>query len=199
MFVYLFTIVLSQELNVTKDIERSFSSLESIVDTESIDLNDENFEHLTQASTGATTGDWFVYFYKSECTACILFAPQWLYLTREVSKNTDLTVNMAKVNGETSPELLKRFDIKAFPSLLYFRLGTVYHITGLKDPDYLLEVILAQKLSSYPSSKVPAPRTVYDEITLDNFLSMNFYWHCIWILLLVAFIAYILPTKTKTS
>lgn len=23
-------------------------------------LNDENFEHLTQASTGATTGDWFI-------------------------------------------------------------------------------------------------------------------------------------------
>lgn len=24
------------------------------------ELSDENFEHLTQASTGATTGDWFV-------------------------------------------------------------------------------------------------------------------------------------------
>lgn len=24
------------------------------------DLSDDNFEHLTQASTGATTGDWFV-------------------------------------------------------------------------------------------------------------------------------------------
>lgn len=27
---------------------------------EPIILNDENFEHLTQASTGATTGDWLV-------------------------------------------------------------------------------------------------------------------------------------------
>jgi hypothetical protein len=26
-------------------------------------LDDSNFEHLTQASTGATTGDWFVKFY----------------------------------------------------------------------------------------------------------------------------------------
>ena len=24
-------------------------------------LNDDSFEHLTQAATGATTGDWFVY------------------------------------------------------------------------------------------------------------------------------------------
>lgn len=25
------------------------------------ELSDDNFEHLTQASTGATTGDWFVF------------------------------------------------------------------------------------------------------------------------------------------
>jgi len=24
------------------------------------ELNDNSFEHLTQASTGATTGDWFI-------------------------------------------------------------------------------------------------------------------------------------------
>lgn len=28
--------------------------------SEVVDLTVENFEHLTQASTGATTGDWFV-------------------------------------------------------------------------------------------------------------------------------------------
>lgn len=27
------------------------------------ELTDETFEHLTQASTGATTGDWFVMLY----------------------------------------------------------------------------------------------------------------------------------------
>ena len=27
---------------------------------EPISLNDDNFEHLTQAATGATTGDWLV-------------------------------------------------------------------------------------------------------------------------------------------
>ena len=27
---------------------------------EPIKLNDDNFEHLTQAATGATTGDWLV-------------------------------------------------------------------------------------------------------------------------------------------
>lgn len=29
------------------------------------ELSDENFEHLTQASSGATTGDWFIMLYVS--------------------------------------------------------------------------------------------------------------------------------------
>jgi hypothetical protein len=31
--------------------------------SEVVTLTDESFEHLTQAATGATTGDWFVKFY----------------------------------------------------------------------------------------------------------------------------------------
>lgn len=30
-------------------------------------LNDETFEHLTQAATGATTGDWLIMFEKRTC------------------------------------------------------------------------------------------------------------------------------------
>ncbi|KAK3095505.1 hypothetical protein FSP39_015461, partial [Pinctada imbricata] len=30
-------------------------------------LTDQTFEHLTQASTGATTGDWLVIFYRESC------------------------------------------------------------------------------------------------------------------------------------
>lgn len=33
-----------------------------------IELTDDNFEHDTQASTGATTGDWFVRFCDTKCT-----------------------------------------------------------------------------------------------------------------------------------
>jgi len=31
--------------------------------SEVVTLDDTNFEHLTQAASGATTGDWFVKFY----------------------------------------------------------------------------------------------------------------------------------------
>jgi len=33
-------------------------------DTYVRELTDASFEHLTQAATGATTGDWFIMFYK---------------------------------------------------------------------------------------------------------------------------------------
>jgi hypothetical protein len=33
------------------------------VDSNVIELNDDNFEHDTQAASGATTGDWFILLY----------------------------------------------------------------------------------------------------------------------------------------
>jgi hypothetical protein len=35
-------------------------------------LTDQNFEHDTQATTGATTGDWFVLFYAPWCDNTML-------------------------------------------------------------------------------------------------------------------------------
>jgi hypothetical protein len=35
-----------------------------------VELIDDNFEHLTQAATGATTGDWFVQFFRDDCEEC---------------------------------------------------------------------------------------------------------------------------------
>ena len=34
------------------------------------ELTDNTFEHLTQAATGATTGDWLVMFYTPSCVLC---------------------------------------------------------------------------------------------------------------------------------
>lgn len=37
------------------------------------ELDDSTFEHLTQASTGSTTGDWLIQFYDSQCFDCNRF------------------------------------------------------------------------------------------------------------------------------
>jgi len=42
------------------DSEEVVSWIAENLQSYTLSLNDDNFEHLTQASTGATTGDWFV-------------------------------------------------------------------------------------------------------------------------------------------
>ena len=47
-------------LSTVDDVQEFSEWVETSRDIATKDLFDDSFEHLTQASTGATTGDWFV-------------------------------------------------------------------------------------------------------------------------------------------
>eukprot|EP00613_Pedinella_sp_CCMP2098_P001393 CAMPEP_0171639276 /NCGR_PEP_ID=MMETSP0990-20121206/29606_1 /TAXON_ID=483369 /ORGANISM="non described non described, Strain CCMP2098" /LENGTH=242 /DNA_ID=CAMNT_0012212961 /DNA_START=8 /DNA_END=736 /DNA_ORIENTATION=- len=94
-------------------------------------LNTKTFEHETQATSGATTGDWFVKFYAPWCGHCKALAPGWEEVAHDLKEEG--TVNVAKVDVTESPGLGKRFNIKGFPTLLMISKGTVYEYPSGKD------------------------------------------------------------------
>lgn len=49
--------------NITHQLLAAVAAVVVSGASEVVTLDDSNFEHLTQAATGATTGDWFVKFY----------------------------------------------------------------------------------------------------------------------------------------
>ncbi|XP_063705990.1 uncharacterized protein LOC134835069 isoform X2 [Culicoides brevitarsis] len=79
------------------------------------ELTDATFEHLTQASTGATTGDWLVFFYSQKCVDCQRLNALW----EGVGANLKLRMNTARVNIETGGvDTGKRFGIEKAPEFV---------------------------------------------------------------------------------
>ncbi|PHJ20212.1 thioredoxin domain-containing protein [Cystoisospora suis] len=79
------------------------------------ELTDATFEHDTQASTGATTGDWFVKFYAPWCGHCKAMAAAWEDLAKELKGK----INVAKLDATSNSITAKRFKIQGFPTLYY--------------------------------------------------------------------------------
>ncbi|KAE9278728.1 hypothetical protein PF001_g25032 [Phytophthora fragariae] len=89
-------------------------------------LTNADFEHKTQAGSGATTGDWLVDFYAPWCGHCKKLAPVYEKVADELKGE----VNVAKVDVTANSELGKRFGIRGFPTLLHFSHGKSYKFAG---------------------------------------------------------------------
>lgn len=103
-------------------------------------LTDSDFEHLTQSSTGQTTGKWFVKFYAPWCGHCKRLSPVWDQLAEKLAdEHEDLGINIAKIDLTKNKETQKRFDIKGYPTLLYFANRKIFKYTQKRDLDPLIE------------------------------------------------------------
>lgn len=87
------------------------------------ELDDSNFEHLTQASTGSTTGDWLIQFYDNQCTDCNRLTATW----ETVGAKLKTRLNVARVNrGAKGALTAKRFKIEKVPEFIFLRMGKYY-------------------------------------------------------------------------
>lgn len=126
------------------------------------ELTDETFEHLTQAATGATTGDWFVMFYSHDCVDCSRLQARW----EAVGAQLKSRMNVALVNrGSTGAATSRRFGVFNVPTFILFRQGKMYRYNIQKyDIDSFVEFAKSWHKNVTPE-KVPLPKSPFDDFT----------------------------------
>jgi len=127
------------------------------------ELTDSTFEHLTQAATGATTGDWFVMFFTSTCELCARLTAALETAGCQLRGKA----NVATVNKETYGEKTgRRFELGLGdkPDIILFRLGKMYRYTIDKyDPESLLAFVNGF-YKNYPAESIPLPKSPFDDL-----------------------------------
>lgn len=123
-------------------------------------LTDDTFEHLTQAATGATTGNWLVMFYRNTCAKDEAATS----LLEGLSSKIKGTTNVAKVDMETSPRLAERFKIKDCPAIYFFRLGKMYRYEPKKLDVKSLKHFAEHLFKNMKAHPVPVPQTPFDRM-----------------------------------
>ena len=99
-----------------------------------VELNEQNFEHLTQAATGATSGDWLVLFCKDSVSRCAKVTANWQKVAVTLAASREAKgmprINVAQVDTSTSAWLRKRFGVQSVPVVLLFKGGVMYSFHG---------------------------------------------------------------------
>ncbi|XP_032512849.2 thioredoxin domain-containing protein [Danaus plexippus] len=125
------------------------------------ELTDKIFEHMTQAATGSTTGDWFVMFYGASCVECQRLHAVW----EGVGATVRGRINVARVDANLAgADTAKRFKVQKLPTFLFFRLGKVYRYDL---PKHDIKSFVSYAQDWYKNSKgepVPLLSSPFDEL-----------------------------------
>merc|ERR1719249_133853 len=125
-------------------------------DSDVVTLTLDNFEHLTQLNTGATTGDWFIKFYAPWCGHCKRLAPTW----EEVATELKGQVNVAKVDVTENKALGTEYGVKGFPTLLLFKDGKMEKYKGDRGKEALCEYAT----TATPEEDIPGVKSEKEEL-----------------------------------
>jgi thiol-disulfide isomerase/thioredoxin len=137
-----------------------FAVASAFAQGEVVTLTDDTFEHQTQASSGQTTGAWFVKFYAPWCGHCRAMAGTWAELAAEV-EGTGVIV--ADVDATANPITTDRFKglVKGFPTLLLFRDRGVFKYTGTRDLESLRAFATETFSAKSEKHDVPEPPSTF--------------------------------------
>jgi len=125
------------------------------------ELSDVNFEHLTQASTGSTTGDWFMLFYSQTCIECQRLTAVW----EAVGAKLKSRMNVARINKDTvGIQTAKRFNVLKAPEFIFIRQGKFYRY---EIPNHDIESFVSFAQEFYKNARaerVPVPSSPFEEL-----------------------------------
>lgn len=125
------------------------------------ELTDDTFEHLTQAATGATTGDWFVLFYTPDCVDCQRLQARW----EAVGAHLKSRMNVARVNrATTGAATARRFEVFNVPAFLFFRQGKLYRYQIQKYDVGSFVSFAKEFYKNVKPERVPLPKTPFDDL-----------------------------------
>ncbi|XP_055296942.1 thioredoxin domain-containing protein [Sitodiplosis mosellana] len=125
------------------------------------ELTDDSFEHLTQAATGSTTGDWLVLFYNRECIDCQRLSAVW----EAVGAGLRNRVNVARVEKDLrGVKTAKRFNVQKAPEFIFIRQGNFYRYDI---PKYDVKTFVSFAQEFYRNSraeKIKSPASPFDDL-----------------------------------
>jgi thioredoxin domain-containing protein 5 len=125
-----------------------------------LELDSSTFEVETQASTGMTSGSWFVLFYAPWCGFCTSTLPLWDQLATMWAIHA---TNMAKVNCDDNGGLCRRFEVTRYPTAILFHKKKMYKYESARDPE-TIKTWLVEVVPTLAGEEIPAPPTWTSEI-----------------------------------
>lgn len=118
-------------------------------------LDDESFEHQTQASTGMTTGSWLIVFKAARCPHCAKLQPEF----ERLSEDEDMLEKgmvLGEVNIMESPNTANRFMIRGSPTLLFLHKKRLYKYSGQRDFESLKNFVMGG-FEGVEAEEIPTP------------------------------------------
>eukprot|EP00549_Striatella_unipunctata_P016089 CAMPEP_0118695518 /NCGR_PEP_ID=MMETSP0800-20121206/13241_1 /TAXON_ID=210618 ORGANISM="Striatella unipunctata, Strain CCMP2910" /NCGR_SAMPLE_ID=MMETSP0800 /ASSEMBLY_ACC=CAM_ASM_000638 /LENGTH=203 /DNA_ID=CAMNT_0006594339 /DNA_START=63 /DNA_END=674 /DNA_ORIENTATION=- len=130
---------------------------------EVVELTDATFEHQTQASSGGTTGSWFVLFSAKGCKHCAIMEDGFKLLAEE-EELAEKGIVIAKVDTPSNRKTSVRFEIKGTPTLIYLHRGKLHRYRGKRTKDAMKEFLVGH--SGEGGKPIPVPPTFIMELFL---------------------------------